>query len=146
MAGLDRVGAQVEEHAVERDADRVTVTVERGRVAVTDGNASPVALDAGQSISLHHGVLAPPENVDTETVLAWHRGLLVFDRASLGAVIGELDRMRPGRVLVTDAALRQRVLSGVFRTNDPDAVLAALRSSLGVKTTTIPGIVTLIRP
>jgi len=131
--------------AVERASDRITVTVEQGRVFVTsDVAAPPVTLDAGQSVSVERGLPSAPRNVDPETMLAWHRGLIVFDRASLGAVAEELDRMRPGRVLVTDESLRKLVLSGVFRADDPDAIIGALRDALGVKTTTIPGLATLI--
>lgn len=131
--------------AVEREDETVTVTVERGRVAVVPaGDSSEVILTAGQRVRVAARTLAGPEAVDPTVTLAWRHGVIVFDRASFDTVIAELDRMSPGRMLIIDVTLRDLTLSGVFRTDNPEAVLGALRSAFGVKATTIPGFVTLI--
>jgi transmembrane sensor len=131
--------------AIEWQPDAVVVTVERGRVSVACTGKDPaLVLTARQRLRIAAGASATPEPIDPDIVLAWRRGLIVFDRASLGTVIDELDRMTPGRVLVMDENLRQLTLSGVFRAEDPAAVLGALRSAFGAKTTTIPRFATLI--
>lgn len=131
---------------VERDADAVTVTVERGQVAVgpRGAPAAAVMLTPGQRARVADGRVGATEAADAETALAWRRGLIVFDRASLGAVVADLDRIMPGRVVLTDPQLRALTLSGVFRADQPDAVLEALRSALGLRTISIPGVATLI--
>jgi ferric-dicitrate binding protein FerR (iron transport regulator) len=70
--------------------------------------------------------------------------LIAFDGAPLSTVIAELDRMTLGRVLVLDDTLHQLILSGVFHADDPEAVLGALHSAFGVKTTIIPGFATVV--
>jgi transmembrane sensor len=131
--------------AIEWQPDAVVITVECGRVSVAWAGRDPaLVLTARQRLRITAGAPAVPESIDPDIVLAWRRGLIVFDRASLGTVIDELDRMAPGRVLVMDESLRQLTLSGVFRTEDPAAVLGALRSAFGAKTTTIPQFATLI--
>jgi transmembrane sensor len=52
--------------------------------------------------------------------------------------------MRPGRVIIADSSLRRLTLSGVFRADDPGAVLKALNSALGLKTVSIPGFATFL--
>jgi transmembrane sensor len=130
--------------AVERRAADSVVTVERGRVAVVARGRPEVLVTGGQRVRIEQGVPIGPEPVDTDIALAWRRGLLVFDRASLGAIVEELDRMSSGRVLVADDALQQLTLSGVFRVDDSAAILAALRGALHVKVATIPGVTTVI--
>ncbi|MFP5512490.1 MAG: FecR family protein [Alphaproteobacteria bacterium] len=132
--------------AVDRRDDAVSVTVERGRVAVLphDRTEGGVVVTAGQRVEARDGRIPAPQAVATETALAWRRGLIVFDRAPLREVVEALDRNSRGRVVLTDAALENLTLSGVFRSDDPDAVLGALRSALGLRTGTVPGIVTWI--
>jgi transmembrane sensor len=43
-----------------------------------------------------------------------------------------------------DATVRAMRLSGVFRSDDPTAVIDAMRASLGLKTVSLPGIATLV--
>jgi transmembrane sensor len=131
---------------VERDAEAVVVTVERGQVAVAaqGAPAGNVLLTPGQRVKVAGGEVGAAETVDAETALAWRRGLIVFDRASLAEVVEDLDRAMPGRVMLTDPHLRTLTLSGVFRADEPDAVLEALRSALGLRTVSIPGVATLI--
>jgi transmembrane sensor len=52
--------------------------------------------------------------------------------------------MKPGRVIITDSSLRRLTLSGVFRVDDPDAVVEALNSALGLKTVSILGFAILV--
>lgn len=130
---------------VERRADAVVVTVERGRVEITAADlAASIALGSGQSAEVRRGVAPTLRTVDPDLASAWRRGLVVFDRVPLSRVIEELNRLVPGRIVVTEEALQELPLSGVFRADDPEAILGALRSALGVKTTRIPGLATLI--
>jgi transmembrane sensor len=131
---------------VARDAEAVVVTVERGQVAVAaqGTSAGNALLTPGQRVKVAEGKVGATQTVDAETALAWHRGLIVFDRASLAEVVEDLDRAMRGRVVLTDPHLRTLTLSGVFRADEPDAVLEALRSALGLSTVSIPGIATFI--
>ena len=131
---------------VARDAEAVVVTVERGQVAVAAQGtpAGNALLTPGQRVKVADGKVGATQTVDAETALAWRRGLIVLDRASLAEVVEDLDRAMPGRVMLTDPHLRTLTLSGVFRADEPGAVLEALRSALGLRTVSIPGIATLI--
>jgi transmembrane sensor len=130
--------------AVERAAAATLVTVEQGEVAVSTPGTPEARVLVGQRMRVESGRMPPPEAVEPGVTLAWRRGLVVFDRAPLSAVVEQLDRMEAGRVLLADPALRGMTLSGVFRANDQAAVLSALRSALGLRVTRVPGLLVLI--
>jgi len=74
--------------------------------------------------------LEQPQNIDTQTVTAWQRGKIVFENRPLGEVLAELNRYHRGYLLINDAELAQRRVNGVFRTDQPLAVLDTLETSL----------------
>jgi transmembrane sensor len=130
--------------AVDRDAEDVGITVERGLVAVSGAGAEKVHVPAGEQVWVDGGHVGAPTKVEPEIALAWKRGLIILDQAPLGKVIDELARMRVGRVVITDKALRDLKLTGVFRADDPEAVVEALHSALGLKTLALPGLATFV--
>ncbi|MNN67488.1 hypothetical protein D3C81_1831250 [compost metagenome] len=60
-------------------------------------------------------------------------------------MLAELERYLPERVLLTDDALRQHKVSGVFDLDDPDALLKTLERLQPVTVARLPWLV-LIRP
>ena len=132
--------------AVERREGLTRVAVERGRVAVAVPERDFV-LSAGRMLTLAAAGQPPsPATFEPATTLAWRRGLVVFDRATLGEVAAQIERLRPGRVIVIGKTLRGRTLSGVFSADRPESILAALGDGLGLSVTRIPGLATLIHP
>ncbi|MFC4313758.1 FecR family protein [Steroidobacter flavus] len=131
--------------AVERRGSAVVVTVERGKVAVADKKLGTAAqLSPGQQLVLDGETIRGAENVSAETSLAWRRGLVVFDQASLATVADELSRMGAGRIVIPDESLRSLTVSGVFQSGDWHAVLDSLRSGLNLQATRVPGVVTVL--
>jgi transmembrane sensor len=72
-------------------------------------------------------------------VSGWRHGQLVFNLEPLGNVVEEVDRYWSGKILVLDADLRDRQISGVFQTNDPDAVVRALVETFELESVKIAG-------
>lgn len=117
------------------------VTVTEHTVAVElDGGNKPVLLNQGQRLrySSQQGI-GSAETVDTHAVTAWQRGKLVFQNKPLGEVIAELNRYHRGHIAISDAAIAQRRVNGVFRTEQPLAVVNALEDSLQLHSTRIGG-------
>jgi transmembrane sensor len=75
--------------------------------------------------------------IDSRTVTAWQRGKLVFQNQPLGEVIAELNRYYRGYLLISDDSIAERRVNGVFRTDQPLAVLGALEDSLQLHSTRI---------
>lgn len=83
---------------------------------------------------LHDAVL------DLQRATSWQRGLLVFDRQPLGQVIEQLNRYRPGYILVGSDAIAQREVSGVFRLDGLDDALATLTREMQLQHRELMGV------
>ncbi|CEL26856.1 FecR domain-containing protein [Pseudomonas fluorescens] len=113
-----------------QDSDCTRLSVTSGRVAINAGGTSIEAL-AGQSylIDHHHVRSAPPLNMD---VGAWADGLIVTRNMRLGDFLSEVGRYRQGFLSCASDVADLR-LSGVFRLEDTDKLLAILPRTLPVQ-------------
>jgi len=150
-AGAARVlGTQF---SVRREDGRTTVTVGEGLVEVsahpgTDSRApwpDSVRLHAGESVEAGPLGLSGPRAADPAVAFAWRQGQIVFRQQSLASVIAALNGQWPGRVVLLNDEAAERVVSGVFALDRPDAVFDALERGLGVHATRITPYLTLLR-
>lgn len=155
-AGAARVlGTQF---SVRREDDRTTVTVGEGLVEVAayrnaahrnaDSHApwpDSVRLHPGESAEAGPHGLTGPRPADPAVAFAWRQGQIVFRQQSLASVIAALNRQWPGRVVLLNGEAAERVVSGVFALDRPDAVFDALERGLGVRATRITPYLTLLR-
>lgn len=108
----------------------VTVSCLAGDAEFSSGReAAPTLLRAGDGIEAGRG--APVVRKVDETAAAWRRGLLVFRDTPLAAVVDDLNRYRPGRIILAGTAAARRV-TGVFHLDRPDEALASIRAALGL--------------
>ncbi|MDH4982126.1 FecR family protein [Hyphomicrobium sp. D-2] len=126
--------------AVRESDDATVVTVLESRVEVVctvcaPGAKTTVELNLDQTVALGAAGMGNVEPINANDALAWQRGKLVFEDRPLRSVIEELNRYHPGRIQITDAAVGNHRVSGVFDTKDPIAVVDALEGSLGLKST-----------
>lgn len=126
----------------------VAVTVIEHDVEVVrtaaDGHQERVVLGIGQSVHYDDSGLSFPEEVNLAQATAWRRDRLIFDQVPLAEVVAELNRYRHGKILITDSQLAERLVSGVFHVQDPEAVLATIVRDLHVRTLSLPPFVTLL--
>lgn len=78
--------------------------------------------------------------LDLQRAISWQRGLLVFDRQPLGQVIEQLNRYRPGYILIGSDAIAQREVSGVFRLDALDDALATLTREMQLQRRELMGV------
>lgn len=116
------------------------VTLARGRVKIAvAGQAADAVLSPGQQIEFGRAGLSAPRDVDIDEALAWRDGRFVFYRARLGDVLDEIQRYRPGRIVLADQALAEERVTGSFLLEDTDAALHALSRSVGFQMASIGG-------
>lgn len=131
---------------VRRQAAGAQVTVEEGKVAVSAQPALPAQLlTAAQRLEYHDGQLSAVQAIDPAQAFAWREGRLSLRRQPLADVLEQLRRDYPGRILLLNASLGQRAVSGDFAAQDPLSVLAALQGVLGFELQRLPGGAVLIR-
>jgi transmembrane sensor len=125
--------------------DDTVVTVAQGRVAVTSPNRQRALLEPGQQVRFDKIGVGPVRSADLAASMAWHEGRFVFYQARFADVVGELQRYRPGRLVIASAALADSRVSGSFTLDDPDAALESLRSTVNFETYSILGRLTVLR-
>jgi transmembrane sensor len=82
--------------------------------------------------------------IDPAAVTAWQHGLVIFRSAPITEVVAEINRYRPGRVILTNAELGRRELNARFRIEDIDRVVGQIEQVFGAHTTTLPGGIVLL--
>ena len=111
--------------SVRRDGRLVTVAGERGRAAViTAGN---VAISRGTSM-----LLTDRSPARVEAALSWRRGMLTFDRTTLGEAAAEFNRYNRRQIQIADARTAQIRIGGTFEATDIDAFARLLRAGFGL--------------
>jgi len=104
------------------------VSVINGLATLQPLRGNPVVLQAGQQASLRASGPGPVMAVD-DLLLGWRDGVLRVDDRPLGDLLHELRRYRPG-LLRWAAELERLRVTGTFRLDDTDRVLALLAASL----------------
>ncbi|MEJ4043813.1 FecR family protein [Erwinia sp. SLM-02] len=110
------------------------VTLARGSVAVSsEGQPQPTLIKPGQQVAFSPQGVAAPASVNVQDAMAWHGGRYIFYRARLGDVMREVERYRPGRVLIPSSALADQRVTGSFSLADTDKALDSLQASVGFR-------------
>lgn len=119
--------------SVARQGAQTRVRVAQGKVQVSADGEQTVLLEPGRAVDYQGGRLGAVRDFDGAAEFAWRQRQLVFRQQSLAEVVDELNRYWPGEVLVFGDTLRQRKVSGVFEIDKPEAVLKALKHTLGLR-------------
>ncbi|WP_144631021.1 FecR family protein [Bordetella genomosp. 13] len=140
VAGSGRTLAQAADvrFEVRNTGGSVCVTCLAGQVQV-ESAAGNLMLRANQQVvydSRHIGVAVA---VDSATASAWRDGALVFRQTPLSEVVDEINRYRPGRVILMNDEKARLPLSGRFSLDNLDLVLTQIRQAFQVKARTLPG-------
>ncbi len=121
----------------------VSVTCLGGAIDVAHGGKT-VRLKKDEQISYSAEGLATAIPVDPAQVTAWQAGQLIFRDRPLASVVEEVNRYRPGRIIITSADLKRRVVNGTFQINKLGNFVAQVEQLFGARTTTLPGGVVLL--
>lgn len=114
---------------------RTTVTVSEGRVRVSSfegGQGHTVELTAGQQVVGDGSGIGRIIETDARQSSAWREDLLVFTMRPLAEVVDELNRYFPGRIIIADPRIKQRIVSGAFDLTRPEEALQAIEKTLGL--------------
>jgi transmembrane sensor len=123
---------------VRYDHDGVRVTCLAGTVQVSCGGGT-ISLTAKQQVSYGDGKLGEIAQIDPAVVTAWREGLLVFRNDPLTRVVDEVNRYRPGRIIVINAELGRKQIFASFRLDRLDEVVTRVQKVFGARARTLPG-------
>jgi transmembrane sensor len=123
---------------VRHDRDAICVTCLAGVVEVEHGTQR-LTLRQRQRVFYDADGMRAPFAVDPSLSSAWREGVVVFRRTPLSEAVTEINRYRPGRVLLLDEELGKQVVSGRFGIGDMDRVIAQIQQAFGANVTALPG-------
>lgn len=113
---------------VGRERTRVTVAEGMVEIDLPASGGAPRKVGAGETADFGGRDVSAARPVDAMAALAWTRGQLVFDAASLADVVAALNRYRKTPVELADPSLANVRISGVFLIGDENVALQALES------------------
>ncbi|WP_087723483.1 FecR family protein [Pandoraea sp. PE-S2T-3] len=143
VAGAGRTIARSARVEVRNVAQKVCVTCIEG-VADVVHTAGRVQLRARQQLVYDERALQSLVNVGDNDMPAWRDGYLRFAEVPLGEVIDEINRYRPGKVVLVNDKVAARPVTGRFAIRSLDVALGQIERSLQLSAHTLPGGIVLL--
>lgn len=135
----DALEVTVTEGAVELSAAMAIEDGSTGGIAQKDdgrsGSLPTVTVTAGQFAVSGQDVVGHVEAISREALerkLAWRNGELEFSGEPLTAIIDEVSRYTPLKIVIGDPALQKMKVGGIFRVGETEALFQALEESFEV--------------
>jgi transmembrane sensor len=127
----------------------VTVSVTRGRVAVSDltarnrSDAHTVELIGAQQLKFESdGTFGAITEFDPEQVLGWREGRLSYVNARLLDIVADVNRYRAVKIGIQDPALENLRITTTFRVENADQMLAGVEATEPVTIVRSPSSIT----
>jgi transmembrane sensor len=121
----------------------VSVTCLSGVVDVVQ-DRKEVRLRKAEQVSYSPGGIAASVPVDPAQVAAWQDGLLIFRDQPLSDVVDEVNRYRSGKIVITNANLKRRIVNGTFQISKLDDFVPQVQQLFGAQARSLPGGVVLL--
>ena len=143
QAGEGWVSAAQARFNVRNTDHSVCVTCIEGWLSV-DVAGHSVRLESGRQLTYSAAEVSEVVAVDTQAVVAWREQILVFNNATLATVVDEINRYRPGMLVLLNKELGQRRVQARFSLQQLAGVALLIRDAYGAKCTELPGGVVLL--
>jgi transmembrane sensor len=144
VAGAGRIVAHDAKFDVRHHPDgQVRVTCLEGRIRV-EYQAETIALTERQEVVYDRRGIGSSQAIDPVAVAAWQQGRLVFRKAPLWQVIDEVNRYRPGRLVLMSGNLGAHLIDASFQLDRLDNVIIYLQQAFDARVRRLPGAVVLI--
>ncbi|MDM8355863.1 FecR family protein [Pandoraea communis] len=138
VAGIGRIVPDEGSVEVRRAGARYCVTCTAGSARLShDGRT--ITLAQRDRVWYDDKGVEPGTTVDLDVASAWQRGDLLFRGTPLADAVVEINRYRPGRVMVTNPQLAARRISGQFKVADLDQAIDQIQRIYHAEVTRLPG-------
>lgn len=123
--------------------DRVCVTCLRDNVEIQHP-AGALVLRARQQVQYGDREIAAMSSIDPSLTSAWRAGMVTFRDTPLPEVVAEINRYRPGRVVLLGERLDTRKVSGQFHIARLDQAIDRIEEAFGATVKRLPADVVLL--
>jgi len=114
------------------------VTCLDGTTVLSRGGTQTLVKPA-QQVAFDDNGVAPAMAVNPATALAWRDRVLIYDNQPLADVVADINRYRPGRIVITDRALAERRVHARFTLDQMADVATLIEDAYGAHATHLPG-------
>jgi transmembrane sensor len=125
------------------ETSMVRVTCLEGQVR-TERDGEARELRPGQQVRCTSQGFGTIATVDPDDEAAWQRGIVIFQATPLEKVVEEINRYRPGRIVLINPALAEKPVSGRFRIDQLDDILPRLGQAFDARVRLLPGGIALL--
>lgn len=125
---------------VRLEKDTVMIAVQSGAVQITTKETSPLTLRPGNlAVVRQSNGQAVLSHIAPGRIAAWRDGQIIVNGATVAEVAAELGRYHHGFILIRNAELGRRRITGTYDLTHVDAALRAIIHPYGGHITTIAG-------
>lgn len=143
IAADGRTIASSAQFNVRHDGPDVCVTCLDGEIRV-EHRGHAATLEQRQQVVYGGRGLEQVVTTDPAVVTGWREGMLVFRNEPLARVIDEVNRYRPGKIVLMNAELGRRSVVASFRLDRIDDVITLVRDAYGAQVRLLPGGIVLL--
>jgi transmembrane sensor len=119
------------------------VTCVTGTVQV-EQRSGAVLLPAGQQVLFSPAGMGRAVAIDAVAVSAWQNGIIIFQSTPISDVVAEVNRYRPGRIVLTSNELGRRLFNARLRIENIGRVVGQIEQAFGARATELPGGIVLL--
>lgn len=130
---------------VDRSDSGTGVGVHEGLVRVATGTGTPVELSAGQHAFVASGTDQASLGRRAPLEEGWTGGVLSVEQMPLAEVLAELDRYLPERIILSNDAQANRLITASLPLDDPAAALHVLAQTAQLKLRHLPRVAYIMR-
>jgi transmembrane sensor len=138
FAANGRVTASSARFNMRRDQASVCVTCLEGAVRV-NRHDQLVEVLTGQQVVYDDNGFRPVAPIDVAVASAWERGQLIFRHEPLARVVQELNRYRPGKIVLLNDRLGERDVVATFQLSRIDEAVVNLAQTFSARLRRLPG-------
>jgi ferric-dicitrate binding protein FerR (iron transport regulator) len=92
-----------------------------------------------QQVAFTDAAVAAPVAVNPAIAFAWRDRVLIYEDQPLGDIVHDINRYRPGKIIITDAALAGRRVHARFTLDQMADVATLIHDAYGAHVTTLGG-------
>ncbi|MEM7268163.1 MAG: FecR domain-containing protein [Pseudomonadota bacterium] len=141
-AGPARLTASNAKFEAHHTSEALFVTCLAGEMDVLSGSSA--TLGPGDRVPCWSGGLGKVTQIPHGEIARWRDGVLVVRNRSAFDVAADLNRHRPGRIVLMDASAGERRIGGVFNLHRPESLVSQFAAIMGGSATELPGGIALI--
>jgi transmembrane sensor len=143
VAGAGQTRAISAKFDVRFDGVSVCVTCLDGAVDVEHRGTVAVVREK-QQVAYGPSGLGQVIAADPTVITSWQTGVLIFRRESLAHAVEEINRYRPGRIVLVDTSLGSKLIDASFRLDRMEDVVPQIERVFGARARSLPGGIVLL--